>query len=223
MSIAAAIAVAGEPTTPPRSSPAQHRKRHRRGRAIVAPIIGLGVFIGLWYLHALLGAAKRCSTSRASSSRRRTVSSRIRSSTAIPREQMLRGLGWTTFVALVGLSISIVLGMLLAVVMAQATWLERSFWPYLIAAQAIPILAIVPHHRYHLRLRVQLADPRVRDHLDLPDRVEHAVRAAVGRAQPARPVHAARRVAPDPAAQAAAPGRAARRSSPASASPPACR
>ena len=47
-------------------------------------------------------------------------------------------------VAFLGLSISIVLGMTLAILMAQATWVERSFWPYLIAAQAIPILAIVP-------------------------------------------------------------------------------
>ena len=46
--------------------------------------------------------------------------------------------------AILGLSISIVLGMTLAVLMAQATWVERSLWPYLIAAQAIPILAIVP-------------------------------------------------------------------------------
>jgi NitT/TauT family transport system permease protein len=63
---------------------------------------------------------------------------------SVPREAMLKGLGWTAFVALVGLTISIVIGMSLAMLMAQATWLERSFWPYLIAAQAVPILAIVP-------------------------------------------------------------------------------
>ena len=32
----------------------------------------------------------------------------------------------------------------LAVVMSQARWLERSLWPYLVALQAIPILAVVP-------------------------------------------------------------------------------
>ena len=76
--------------------------------------------------------------------------------------------------------------------MAQATWVERSFWPYLIAAQAIPILAIVPIIGIIFGFGFGSPDPRLRDHLDLPDRVEHAVRAAVGRRQPARPVHAAR-------------------------------
>ena len=31
-----------------------------------------------------------------------------------------------------------------AIVMSQARWLERSIWPYLVAMQAIPILALVP-------------------------------------------------------------------------------
>jgi len=57
---------------------------------------------------------------------------------------LLQGLYWTTVVAMTGLAISIVLGMTLAIAMAQATWLERSFWPYLVALQAIPILAITP-------------------------------------------------------------------------------
>jgi NitT/TauT family transport system permease protein len=51
---------------------------------------------------------------------------------------------WTTIAALIGLAMSIVLGMALATVMSQARWLERSLWPYLVALQAIPILAIVP-------------------------------------------------------------------------------
>ena len=34
--------------------------------------------------------------------------------------------------------------MLLAIVMAQAVWVERSIYPYLVALQATPVLAIVP-------------------------------------------------------------------------------
>ena len=60
------------------------------------------------------------------------------------RAAMFRALGWTALVSMIGLGVSIVAGMTLAIVMAQATWVERSFWPYLIAAQAVPILAIVP-------------------------------------------------------------------------------
>jgi NitT/TauT family transport system permease protein len=120
--------------------------QHRKGigwSGIVAPIIGFGVFIGLWYLmHYWALEALWDKPSFLITAPHRVVKDSYLQ--AIPREQMLRGLGWTAFVALAGLSISIVLGMFLAIVMAQATWLERSFWPYLIAAQAVPILAIVP-------------------------------------------------------------------------------
>jgi NitT/TauT family transport system permease protein len=60
------------------------------------------------------------------------------------RHQLLVGLGWTTYASLIGLLISIVAGMTIAVLMAQARWVERSFYPYLVALQAMPVLAIVP-------------------------------------------------------------------------------
>ncbi len=63
---------------------------------------------------------------------------------SVVRQQMITGLAWTTFTALTGLAISVVLGISLAVLMAQARWLERSMYPYLVAAQALPVLAIVP-------------------------------------------------------------------------------
>lgn len=62
----------------------------------------------------------------------------------VARTDMFKALGWTALVALLGLAVSIVVGITLAVVMAQARWVERTSWPYLIALQAIPILAIVP-------------------------------------------------------------------------------
>ena len=120
--------------------------QHRKGigwSGVFAPIIGFGVFIGLWYLmHYWALEALWDKPSFLITAPHRVV--RDSYLEAIPRGQMLRGLAWTAFVALTGLSISIVLGMTLAIVMAQATWVERSFWPYLIAAQAVPILAIVP-------------------------------------------------------------------------------
>lgn len=63
---------------------------------------------------------------------------------SIARGRLLNGLGWTTLVALGGLAITIVLGIGIAVAMAQAAWVERAGYPYLVALQAIPILAIVP-------------------------------------------------------------------------------
>lgn len=62
----------------------------------------------------------------------------------IVRSKLLTGLGWTSYAAFIGLAITIVVGMGLAVVMARAVWVERSIYPYLVALQATPILAIVP-------------------------------------------------------------------------------
>jgi NitT/TauT family transport system permease protein len=63
---------------------------------------------------------------------------------AAGRENMLEGLKWTTLVALLGLLITIVIGVTMALIMAQAQWIEQSIYPYLVAVQAVPILAIVP-------------------------------------------------------------------------------
>ena len=47
-------------------------------------------------------------------------------------------------VALMGLGITIVVGMTLAIVMSSSRWLERATWPYLVAVQSAPILALTP-------------------------------------------------------------------------------
>jgi len=47
-------------------------------------------------------------------------------------------------VALTGLVIAVVLGISIATVMAQARWIERSFYPYAVILQCLPILAIAP-------------------------------------------------------------------------------
>lgn len=58
--------------------------------------------------------------------------------------ELLNGLWITTQVAIVGLGIAIVLGVIIAVAMSQGEWVERSFYPYAVTLQAIPILALVP-------------------------------------------------------------------------------
>lgn len=59
-------------------------------------------------------------------------------------EQVLLGLWRTTQVTLVGLALAIVGGMAIAVIMSQARWIERSVFPYAVAVQAVPIVAISP-------------------------------------------------------------------------------
>ncbi|MEM9608701.1 MAG: ABC transporter permease [Actinomycetota bacterium] len=58
--------------------------------------------------------------------------------------ELLGGLWITTRVAIVGLVVAIILGVAIAVAMSQAKWIERSFYPYAVTLQAIPILALVP-------------------------------------------------------------------------------
>lgn len=58
--------------------------------------------------------------------------------------EMMRGLWSSTQVALIGLVISIVIGVSLAVAMSQTKVIERAIFPYAVTLQAIPILAIVP-------------------------------------------------------------------------------
>ncbi len=58
--------------------------------------------------------------------------------------EQLKGLLSSARVAFLGLTISIVVGMVLAVIMSQAKSIERAMFPYMVTLQAIPILAIVP-------------------------------------------------------------------------------
>lgn len=60
------------------------------------------------------------------------------------RSEILHGVWSTAQVAFVGIVISIVVGVTLAVVMSQARWIEDSVYPYAVVLQTIPILAVVP-------------------------------------------------------------------------------
>jgi NitT/TauT family transport system permease protein len=60
------------------------------------------------------------------------------------RAELLSGLWQTTIVAFAGLGLSIALGIVVAVLMSQALWVERAVFPYAVVLQSVPILAIVP-------------------------------------------------------------------------------
>jgi NitT/TauT family transport system permease protein len=60
------------------------------------------------------------------------------------RTEVLHGVWSTAQVAFVGIVISIVVGVGLAVAMSQARWIEDSVFPYAVILQTIPILAVVP-------------------------------------------------------------------------------
>jgi NitT/TauT family transport system permease protein len=58
--------------------------------------------------------------------------------------EQLQALWDTAKVSLIGLAIAFVIGTLLAILMSQAEWIERSLYPYAVIVQVTPILAIVP-------------------------------------------------------------------------------
>ena len=58
--------------------------------------------------------------------------------------ELLAAVARSAGVAMVGLGIAALLGVGLATLMSQASWLERSLYPYAVALQTVPILALVP-------------------------------------------------------------------------------
>jgi NitT/TauT family transport system permease protein len=118
-------------------------KKQRNISDYAAPVIGFGGFIGLWYFMSYWGLKHIWDKPSFLITAPHLV---FKESfiDAPSRTALLHGLYWTARVSLIGLVIAIVIGMALAIVMSQARWLERSIWPYLVAMQAIPILALVP-------------------------------------------------------------------------------
>ena len=125
------------------SVPASVRRR-RRSTGVVAtvvpPLVALGVFVGIAYFISYVGL---------SADRRfllppphEIVKNGFFNSRNL--HEQLTALWDTTQVAGTGLAIAFVAGTLIAIVMAQTKWLERSLYPYAVLVQVTPILAIVP-------------------------------------------------------------------------------
>lgn len=60
------------------------------------------------------------------------------------RSEIFGALWLTTRAALIGLGLSIVIGVAAAIAMSQAKWIERSLFPYAVLLQTIPVVAITP-------------------------------------------------------------------------------
>jgi NitT/TauT family transport system permease protein len=59
-------------------------------------------------------------------------------------EPILEGLARTTQVALSGLAVAFVIGTVVAIVMSQTWWLERTIYPYAVILQTVPLVAVAP-------------------------------------------------------------------------------
>ena len=131
--------VVDAPSSPPVNAAA---KKHFDLVGIVGPLTVFGLFIGLWYLAAYVLVPHNFADNG-------TVilvppPHRLLDDMGNEWPKIFQALWLSTRTALSGLVIAIVLGVGLAVIMSQARWVERSVYPYLVALQAIPILALVP-------------------------------------------------------------------------------
>ncbi|MDS1114223.1 ABC transporter permease [Gordonia westfalica] len=118
------------------------RKGGRKPRSllsIAAPLVVLGIVIGLWYLvtYAILDESRRFLMP----APHRVVIDGLFGKAA---PSMVEALGRTTTVALTGLAIAAVIGIVWAVVMSQSRMMESALFPYAVVLQCIPILALVP-------------------------------------------------------------------------------
>jgi len=111
----------------------------------IGPTVVFLVFIGFWYLLStvVLPEQKRFLLP--------TPHKVIREGFMVWQSGERRGLQpillslWDSAkIALLGLGITIIIGMSLAILMSSSRWLERATWPYLVAVQSAPVLALTP-------------------------------------------------------------------------------
>lgn len=112
----------------------------RSARVVLPPFLVFAAVIGLWYAvtYGLLSPRRRFLL---------PPPHQVVTEGFLDRrtfDEILTALGGTAKVAVVGLVIASALGLLFAVLMAQARWVEHSFYPWAVVLQTIPILAIVP-------------------------------------------------------------------------------
>lgn len=112
----------------------------RTAAAVIPPLVVLALVIGVWYFVSYVVLEPR----------RQFLlhpPHEVVAEGFLDRDnfaEILDGLWATIRVATVGLAVSIVLGVSIAVVMSQAKIIERAWFPFLVTLQAIPILALVP-------------------------------------------------------------------------------
>lgn len=128
-----------EPATAPATTQPKGRTRTREIAGIAAPFLVLSLVIGAWYLvsYAFLDPRRRFLMPPP----HEVVTDGLLGDRA---PEMWEGLGRTATVALIGLAIAAVIGIVWAVIMSQSRMMENALFPYAVVLQCVPILALVP-------------------------------------------------------------------------------
>lgn len=107
---------------------------------LVLPPIGVFLFVmGIWYVftYLVLDPARRFLLPPP----HQVLVEGMRPET---RADVLESMLLSAEVALIGLGIAFALGFVTAILMSQATWIERSLYPWAVFSQTVPIIALVP-------------------------------------------------------------------------------
>lgn len=117
----------------------------RRTAAIAAPLVLLAIFIASWYLLSEVALPPHKRFLLPPPHRVLTQGFLVwRTGERRGLEPMLVSLWDTTKIAVLGLVLAVLIGVLVAVAMGSKRWLERATWPYLVAVQSAPVLALTP-------------------------------------------------------------------------------
>lgn len=109
--------------------------KNRFVETIVPPAVSLAAVLGLWELIVRVRSIPAYLLPAPS----------VISSVGLANIESLVSASWTTAQsALIGFSLSAILGILLAVVLGTSRMLERAFYPYAVFLQTVPIVAIAP-------------------------------------------------------------------------------
>ena len=135
-------ATASEVAQPARAAPlvrARSRGRQRLSDAVLPAAVFVAL-IGVWYAitYLVLAPGKRFLMPAPHT----IVTDAVLD--PLIRDKIVESLGRTITVTFVGLVIAIVIGMAWAIAMSQSRTIERSLFPYAVALQCVPILALVP-------------------------------------------------------------------------------
>jgi NitT/TauT family transport system permease protein len=111
----------------------------------LGPAVVFAVFIGIWYLLSNVVLPKQKRFLLPSPHRVLTEGFFVwHSGTRRGLYPILMSLWDSAKIALIGLILTIIIGMSLAILMSSRRWFERATWPYLVAVQSAPILALTP-------------------------------------------------------------------------------
>jgi NitT/TauT family transport system permease protein len=131
------------PSRPPAGAPKSGRLQSwsvALARTVAPPFVVFAVVIGVWLFvsYVVLDAPRRFLLPPPQD----VVS--VGFFQAANRDEIFSALWSTTRIAVVGLAWAIALGTSFAIMMSWGRWVERSFYPWAVVLQTLPLLAIVP-------------------------------------------------------------------------------